>query len=996
MKKITIFFILLFVCNSLIYSANQTQTNLELGTYTIGATTAVINLNINENQTITVFKDTLLFEEDFNNFLKGGVINNVTVIGGENVLTVLPSSMTKMSGCKARNIKVSEENTCNLYDTSSKFRTPILSIPDNSILSFRIKNGQSKKQELRVNDTIYYISKGIDSIKTKYLSSATFIEFGKQSYNTVSLFLDDIKIISPRDTISHVYENNILSLQELTPETKYYIEIKNQDLSVANTYYFTTKKKIEDFISQVSNPDTVYLNWQNNENSSNLLLSIDSITNVADDLLISKIAFSSSINIVEIYNPTERDICLKDYEFVGYNNTTIPSSNAPCLRYTFCSKDSIKSENCVVFAYNTKTSPLDSNLIVYPCNPTNSTFYGGNDSYIILKKLNETLYDTIDLFGRLRMNSNEDVYSGYKDSILIRKPEIRRGIKHNPANVENVYSEWNIYPYNSENINSILGTHTLNPAIAVHNLENNTLSVGQNSYQVNNVDFDGVYRCQIKEDNKVISTTTFRMGKEINAISNGNWDNNTIWQNGIQPTNLDRVIISSGINITIPQYIEAKCAELVIKSNYSTCDTTNKVEIINNGNLQAEKYIVKPTFTAYTANSNGWTLFGVPINITNKTRQEIYNSFDIGNQDDLYYLKEDYTSQASAWIPYYENVDDSNFFKQNLGYLIAYAGEKELQWEGTLFFEDELILLNNASYNINGGAGFHLCTNPYPFSVNQNNFSKTNIGGIWLLKPETGQYIPEDPNEQSSFMIPPFVGFMTKVNASENLLKVHKQETVIQAKSSSMIEKLHLNLSYDGGEDDLKIYFREDVTENIDEYDVCKLFSFGSAPDLYSNYSQNNLSIISLPLWQDSIIIPITYSAKNLSEYVLKMKNIPENVVRAELYDDNELLIDFVEDSVYNFQTLLSNEEKTLILKLYSFDLDVTQEEEMLDFKVIQDKNIVKVISSNEIEELVLYNTKGVKVKESNSNEIIILDKSCYVLSIKIKGHSYSYKIIYL
>ena len=126
------------------------------------------------------------------------------------------------------------------------------------------------------------------------------------------------------------------------------------------------------------------------------------------------------------------------------------------------------------------------------------------------------------------------------------------------------------------------------------------------------------------------------------------------------------------------------------------------------------------------------------------------------------------------------------------------------------------------------------------------------------------------------------------------------------------------------------------------------------------------------------------------------MKNIPENVVRAELYDDNELLIDFVEDSVYNFQTLLSNEEKTLILKLYSFDLDVTQEEEMLDFKVIQDKNIVKVISSNEIEELVLYNTKGVKVKESNSNEIIIPDKSCYVLSIKIKGHSYSCKIIYL
>ena len=144
MKKITIFFILLFVCNSLIYSANQTQTNLESGTYTIGATTAVINLNINENQTITVFKDTLLFEEDFNNFLKDSIIGTSTVIGGENVLTVLPSSMTKMPGCKARTVKVNEENACNIYSTSSKFKTPILSIPNNSKLSYRVKNGDSK------------------------------------------------------------------------------------------------------------------------------------------------------------------------------------------------------------------------------------------------------------------------------------------------------------------------------------------------------------------------------------------------------------------------------------------------------------------------------------------------------------------------------------------------------------------------------------------------------------------------------------------------------------------------------------------------------------------------------------------------------------------------------------------------------------------------------------------------------------------------------------
>ncbi len=270
MKKITIFFILLFVWNSLIYSANQIQTNLESGTYTIGATTAVINLNINENQTITVFKDTLLFEEDFNNFLKGGVIGTSTVIGGENVLTVLPNSMTKMSGCKARNIKVDSNNQCYMFENSSKFRTPIMNIPNNSKLYFYIKKN-SGTPLLTIGNTTIQLSSSTYETKCIDLSNCHhFVEFGRTGNG--SFHIDDIKIISPREIISHVYENNIISLQELTPETKYYIEIKNQDLSVANTYYFTTKKKIEDFISQVSNPDTVYLNWQNNENSSNLLL----------------------------------------------------------------------------------------------------------------------------------------------------------------------------------------------------------------------------------------------------------------------------------------------------------------------------------------------------------------------------------------------------------------------------------------------------------------------------------------------------------------------------------------------------------------------------------------------------------------------------------------------------------------------------------------------------------------------------------------------------
>jgi hypothetical protein len=487
------------------------------------------------------------------------------------------------------------------------------------------------------------------------------------------------------------------------------------------------------------------------------------------------------------------------------------------------------------------------------------------------------------------------------------------------------------------------------------------------------------------------------MGKEISAIANGDWDNSAIWENGLKPTALDKVVLPQGVKVNIPQGVVAECAELVISSNYSTCDTLYKTEIRNNGALSVGKCVVKPCFSAYTSEGNGWTLFSLPIKIENKTRQEVAACFDIGENDDLYYLQENYSSAASAWIPYNETIEDTNFFKQNLGYLIAYSQNKELLWQGDLFLEDELELLNNASYNSQGGEGYHLCANPYPFSVKHSNFSKNNISGMWLLYPSTGQYIPYDPNESSEFIIPPFGGFMTKVESAENLLKIHKQEISNTSKFSSFMDKLQLTFSYEGGEDEVRIYFRENVTENIDEYDVYKLFSFGSAPDLYSTYAQKDLSIVSLPLWQDSVIIPLSYKTKNAGNYGLKIGHIPENVVRAELYNDsNELLIDFVQDSSYNFISYNSDEERSLTLKLYSFDLGIVQTSEVCDFKVIQNKNLVKIISSDRVEGVVLYNTQGIEIMQSLSDEILLPNQGCYILGVKIKGQFSFCKIVYL
>jgi hypothetical protein len=56
-----------------------------------------------------------------------------------------------------------------------------------------------------------------------------------------------------------------------------------------------------------------------------------------------------------------------------------------------------------------------------------------------------------------------------------------------------------------------------------------------------------------------------------------------------------------------------------------------------------------------------------------------------------------------------------------------------------------------------------------------------------------------------------------------------------------------------------------------------------------------------------------------------------------------------VQDSSFIFQPLTIDEEKNLMLRLYSFDLDLVHEENAMDFKIIQNGNSVKIESKEEI-----------------------------------------------
>lgn len=102
-----------------------------------------------EAVSISIFKDTLIFEENFENFLRDQV-NNSTPIGGAACLVEIPHSLTQFPGCRAQNIQVNDTNWAVLYQ--GKFSTPQINIPQSSKASIRIKSGSS--DALKINDEV--------------------------------------------------------------------------------------------------------------------------------------------------------------------------------------------------------------------------------------------------------------------------------------------------------------------------------------------------------------------------------------------------------------------------------------------------------------------------------------------------------------------------------------------------------------------------------------------------------------------------------------------------------------------------------------------------------------------------------------------------------------------------------------------------------------------------------------------------------------------------
>lgn len=943
-----------------------------------------------ETISISIFKDTLIFEENFENFLSNQV-NNSTPIGGAACLVEIPHSLTQFPGCRAQNIKVTNEERCWLYD--GKFATPIFNITDSLIVKIKI-NKESSKRKICINEVELEIAKNKDSIEYQLFSSNQQVVLSTSYSN---LYIDSIKIISPREYLLsenwNIVDSNLL-INNLLPNTGYYVEITDNQNQVSEKYFLKTKKRNQEIISLIQDPNSVRLEWENCGDCSPTSLSLYKVENATKDLFFSRIASAPSNFGLEIFNGTGKDICLGDYEVVFYPQRQ--SNAGTIMRYRFSEKDTIAYGKYVCILNKLETMS-DYDYITFPIKNYNG-FLAGNDAFALLKKDAEGNYrDTVDLFGKLLETS--DGTATYENTILTRKTTIRQGIKKNPTNIQIPYfkdinSEWDSVPFNTTNLNEVSLRHSLTPSVSYIHVRDDSLEAQNNELVLSGLESQTKYLCILKRGTDTLFTHTFSTGNIVETQSSGSWSESSVWSGGIVPEDCDKVIVNKGHTITIAQGESVKCSDLVLRSDYSSSAAdNNKSELRINGTFSVNNVEVQPSFAKYTSNQNGWNLFGVPIDVNSSTRERIAESFNRGDEDDLYYLDE----ARYAWIPYLQNVDDTNFFTNRHGYLVAYKDDNTLSFKGDLFLKDSIVLLNNASYNQSVGNGYHLVCNPYPFSVGLNNFTSDSVSGMWLLNPQTGAYVPNDNNQPSDFRIPPFGGVMTKVKSADNRLVLRKKEitTIETNNAKSVVENLKFKLLSDGGEDEMRIYFRKDSDLQYDKYDTYKMFSVGSAPDLYCSVEDLSLSIASLGELNDSLCLGINVLSKNIGDLKLQLHEYAGDFERIDLVvpDTDSLICSFLEDSTCLISYNSANEVKTFDLVVKKRRLSSENKE---DGKIEYAKtgSNIEIMNPQQIDEVLLFDIQGREILRTENRFLTLPCEGSFVLMVKSNGKDYFIKII--
>jgi hypothetical protein len=389
------------------------------------------------------------------------------------------------------------------------------------------------------------------------------------------------------------------------------------------TSFTTLNQSTINNVSDIS-PNSAKLNFSSTDINSIRKVILKKKSNganvFADDLFISEYTTAGTYDrAIEIYNGTGRDICLGDYS-IKYHLATGNARISP-----LSSLDTIKSNQCFVVMELLKNINVSNEGAFCKDTILKGQFvYTGDDAIALMKN-----GEYVDIFGCLGQSPGTNGWTSTgiqtAKTTLRRKSNVSRGVKVNPSSgFPTLNSQWTqIGGEGSTNATNFadFGKHTMDNAYgnvdSLAKIEN--ISNTDTSFILANLEEDTYYEATLLfingNDSVYSNSILFQTGVNSQRLTNGSW-NDENWSKR-KPTKIDNAILFNNQILRIENGTDAECCNLIIK------DTLNqkKASFINNGNLNVwNKTIVESYFKGYTANDNGWNLYGLPIKTTSSTQ----------------------------------------------------------------------------------------------------------------------------------------------------------------------------------------------------------------------------------------------------------------------------------------------------------------------------------------------------------------------------------------
>ncbi len=214
--------------------------------------------------------------------------------------------------------------------------------------------------------------------------------------------------------------------------------------------------------------------------------------------------------------------------------------------------------------------------------------------------------------------------------------------------------------------------------------------------------------------------------------------------------------------------------------------------------------------------------------------------------------------------------------------------------------------------------GWNMVGNPYPSSVKwTDNWSRTDVDAtIYVYDYGTsGNYLTYNTSGTGTLPngnIAPGQGFWIKVSSVNASLTIPHSERLHSSQpfyKEDNMNEIHISVAGNGYSDKMIVQFNNDATEGFDsEYDAWKLKGDDQAPQLYSMFGDDGLTVNALP-FDENKVIPIAFETGANTSYQLSFGDFEFNGNNVWLEDRKTgEILEVTSGMTYDFEATVNDD----------------------------------------------------------------------------------------